>query len=414
MTGSAAHGFDQSKGPTPLGSPGGVLVPIALFETVMTNRIRTLLLCVLAAACGGDATAPTLSSTNDATLAAETFDRMADSVARAGGDSDVGDSYAALADVVRMGGRLSPIVITIDGVATEFVATAFVTELSNPSCTGDACPPEAGFVARTLIAWERGNPRRVIQLASTMDTERIGVIRDPSPLALYARPAYLTYLDGQGGSYFGTSGAQAASVVRSETPCAAPAASGTRRPSLAQCTHAEVTFSFAARAESNVFRVAVYQSSAEHTISMAAQPVHGSHLLVTPPAACDTGCGGPTPPVVVQPSERLPATLTATGADEVTLTLAIRNPSPQPITLSFATGQKFDFVVIDSLTGRKVWQWSADRGFTQALEERTVPGHGTLSYSATWRPTSRGLYLARGYLKSSSHRAEAYASVDRR
>ncbi|MEO7889754.1 MAG: BsuPI-related putative proteinase inhibitor, partial [Vicinamibacterales bacterium] len=83
----------------------------------------------------------------------------------------------------------------------------------------------------------------------------------------------------------------------------------------------------------------------------------------------------------------------------------------EPIKVTFSSGQKYDFVVIDSTTGRDVWRWSANKSFLQALSEQTVPANGSLEFSERWRPPGRGLYLARGILVSTSHRSEAFATV---
>jgi hypothetical protein len=151
---------------------------------------------------------------------------------------------------------------------------------------------------------------------------------------------------------------------------------------------------------------------------MAAQSVPGAHTLFAF-TSCDTTCSGkpdvPTPPVVVRPSTELPAQLStivaSTAASEVSLTLTVKNPNAQPIDVTFPSGQKYDFVVTDSLTGKDVWRWSAGRAFTQSLETRTVPPNGALTFTEKWTPPAKGLYLAHGFLVSTSHRAEAYASV---
>ena len=38
---------------------------------------------------------------------------------------------------------------------------------------------------RSLIAWDKGNPKRLVQLSSSTNDEQIGAILDPSSLALY-------------------------------------------------------------------------------------------------------------------------------------------------------------------------------------------------------------------------------------
>ena len=57
------------------------------------------------------------------------------------------------------------------------------------------------------------------------------------------------------------------------------------------------------------------------------------------------------------------------------------NPGEDPIKVEHASGQKYDFVVIDSLTGREAWRWSAARTFTAALVVETVPAGGATEVS---------------------------------
>jgi hypothetical protein len=93
------------------------------------------------------------------------------------------------------------------------------------------------------------------------------------------------------------------------------------------------------------------------------------------------------------------------------MTLTVKNPSADPIKVTFPSGQKYDFVVTDSTTGRDVWRWADGKGFTMALVDQTVPGNGSLVFTERWKPLGRGRYLVHGLLVSLSHRAEAYASV---
>ena len=49
--------------------------------------------------------------------------------------------------------------------------------------------------------------------------------------------------------------------------------------------------------------------------------------------------------------------------------------------------------------------------FTQALVAETIPANGSLSYTASWKPTQKGNLLATGSLVSVSHRAEAKLAI---
>ena len=369
----------------------------------------------LLAACEGTGTDPLESQSAEAARAAETFTELADSVARNGGDADVGNAYSGIAGLLRMGGRVTPITIAIDGVATSFMAAAMTVETSVSDCPpGAQCikPPET-FVLRNLIAWEKENPRRIVQLSSADDDDPIGAILDPSPLALYRRMASLVYMDGAGGTYLGTSGTQKIVVTRSTTPCPEPAAGDTLwrilRPN-GTCVLAEHAVAFSGKVEPSPFLVTGNSATGTHTIAMGTQAVHGTHAAITI-TRCDESCTVPVaPPVVVRPSNELPATLSAKVNGDVTLTFTVKNPTADPVKVAYPSGQKYDFVVIDSTTGKSVFTWSANKAFVQALQEETVPGGGTLTFVEKWTPPKAGRYLARGWLTSTSHRSQAYAS----
>ena len=381
-------------------------------------RLAAVATAALFVACG-DSTAP-LNDDVDAALAAQTFSKLADSVERSGGDADVGSAYSNIAGLLRMGGQVTPIALSVDGVAKTFMAAAMTVET-----TVNDCPPNAQCVAppsvyslRSLIAWEKDNPTRLVQISSTTNDEQIGAIVDPSPLALYARMASLVYMDGAGGTYVGTSGTQKFDVSKSATPCPAGAESDSTlrilRPN-GTCTLAEHAVSFSGKVEPSPFLLTGNTAKGTHTIAMNPQTVHGTfrQLTITP---CDPSCYQPVdslsrPPVIVRPSNALPATLSTTVSSDVTLTFTVKNPSAEPVKIVYPSSQKYDFVAIDSTTGKSVWSWSANRSFLQALGEETVPGGGSLTFVEKWTPPKSGLYLVHARLTSTSHRSEAYASV---
>jgi hypothetical protein len=394
---------------------------------MMKRSLLCLAALLVASACSSDTTAPQLVSESDAARAADTFAHLADSVSRNGGDADVGSAYAAIAGAVRAGGRVAPITLAIDGTPASFLGTVVVTELSqNVYCVRAPCPPVSQTL-RSLIAWDKDNPKRVVQLTSSSDDEQISVILNPSLLASYASMASLIYLDGAGGTYFGTSGTQKFTEFNTKALCPAPAlpagkdsvALGIARPNVGVCTLTDADVTFTGTLEPSSFLLTKNSASGTHSIVMAKQSVPGAHTLFAF-ASCDTACAGtpgtvppkaPTPPVVVRPSNELPAQLTATVGNVVTLTLTMKNPSAAPADVKFATGQKYDFVVIDSLTGKEAWRWSAGKAFAQSVETQSIPANGSLTFTETWTPPAKGLYLAHGILVSTSHRAEAYASV---
>ena len=384
----------------------------------LSRRIALLAGAALFAACSSESTAP-IDGASEAVRAAQTFANLADSVARNGGDSDVGAAYAGIAGFVRAGGRVTPIVLAIDGTPTSFLAAASTFETTINDCPkGAQCfaPPQT-FVVRNLIAWDRENPKRLVQLSSSSNDEQIGAILDPSILALYARTASLIYMDGAGGTFVGTSGTQKFDVTKSATPCPEPPDSGKvayLRP-RGTCTLADHTVSFNGTLEYAPYKVT--SPAAMHTIAMSAQTVAGTRRTDTiDNFPCDTSCTKPIdslpqPPVKVRPANELPAKLSASVNGDVTLTFTLKNASSDPAKVMYSSGQKYDFVVADSGTGKAVWRWSANKSFVQSLGEETIPAGGTLTFVEKWTPPGRGLYLAHAVLTSTSHRAEAYTTV---
>jgi hypothetical protein len=393
----------------------------------MTDRIHSLarrIACVAAAlltACSGESTAPSETQT-DAALAAQTFSRLADSVTRAGGDADVGSAYSGIAGILRMGGRITPIVLTIDGVATTFMATAMTVETAVNDCPPNAqCfAPPATYALRSLIAWDKDHPTRLVQLSSASNDEQIGAILDPSSLALYASMASLVYMDGAGGTFIGTSGTQRIDVAKSGSPCPAGAESDSTLRILklnGECTLADHAVTFSGKVEPSPFLLTGNTAKGTHSIAMSAQTVAGTRRAITltyPP--CDEGCvepvdSLPAPPVVVRPSNELPAKLAASVDGAVNLTFTVTNPTKDPIKIEHSSGQKYDLVAVDSSTGRAVWRWSADKSFIAALGAESVPAGGSLTFVERWTPPGKGLYLIRAFLVSTSHRSEAYTTI---
>ena len=392
----------------------------------MTHRTRlaSIIAGVAAlAACGADRTARPLPT--DAAAVAQTFAQLADSVARNGGNTDVGTAYGSIAGILRMGGRITPITLTIDGASKSFLATAMSIESVTNPCppNADCFAPEMRIVQRSLIAWDRDNPTQIVQLSSSSDDESIGTIKDSTSLALWAPMASLIYMDGTSIMYFGTSGEQRFSVTKSATSCPEPdyfPPLGALRPRgySATCVLADIAVKFNGTVEPSVY-VGANKAAVTHTIAMSAQTVAGTHQE-TSVTACDTTCSvpptnpngpTPTPPVVVQPSTSLPASLAARVDSLVHLVFTVKNPSGGPIRITFPSSQRFDIVAMDSTTGKNVWTWSANQTFLAAVQEVTVPGNGTLIYGASWKPTAPGRYLLHATLASTATRAEAYTTV---
>ena len=375
----------------------------------LAARVRRLALgvTVLAvAACSGDsASAP---AQDDAARAVDLFAHLADSIARTGGDSHVGSAYASLAEAIRQGGRISPIVITVDGVATTFLATAQQAEITFACLGSQPCAMiKSVSTLRTLIAWQQADPRRVVQLSSESDGDPIRAYLVPSLVPFPGASASLVFFDGKGGAWFGTSGSQKFAVATSSTACTS---AGGRKPVIAifpappRCTQADFTIAFNGKAEPSTFLTSRNTATGTHTFAMAGQPVLGARFELT-------AATPPLPPILVLPSASLPATLSARVDSVVTLTLTVSNPSSMPATVARSSGQQYDFTVTDAASGALLWRWAMGVMFTQALVAEMIPANGSLSYTASWKPTQKGNLLATGSLVSVSHRAEAKLAI---
>lgn len=65
------------------------------------------------------------------------------------------------------------------------------------------------------------------------------------------------------------------------------------------------------------------------------------------------------------------------------------------VTLSYRTGQRYDFEVLDA-SGAEVWRWSDGHSFTQVLGERSLAAGERLTYEESWTPEKAGSYRVRG------------------
>ncbi|HWJ24769.1 MAG TPA: BsuPI-related putative proteinase inhibitor [Gemmatimonadaceae bacterium] len=101
------------------------------------------------------------------------------------------------------------------------------------------------------------------------------------------------------------------------------------------------------------------------------------------------------------------AATTGSSAHAVTLTFHVTNNTDKHLELTFPSGQTHDFVVLDS-AGRAVWRWSADRMFTQALQNQLLESGETTTFDGRWEPgAARGRFTAIAMLKSDNHPIES-------
>lgn len=377
----------------------------------MRHTVRAVAVAAVVSltACGGTAT-ETLADA-DAQRAAAEFDHIADSLMSAGADASLTYAYRGLAGAVRVG-HPSPVSITIDGTPTSFLAVARDIDWERTgACAepGSLClmaPP-----LRSMIAWDRATPRRVVQLTATPGGMPIGALYPGTTMGAFMNTATLSYLDGAGGMYLGTDGTQSISdPVRSSTPCFT-----TTFPTISPggtCVLADFTVSFSGTVAPPPVVISRNTATGTHTLAMASQPVAGSSVLLSGSCTLCAGSGYPTgwlPPINLF-GAMLPSQLTASvGPTGVTLTFAVLNPGTAPVELHFTSGQQYDFR-IRTAGGAPVWTWSANKSFIAALSSRTLAPNETLTYTEQWTPVQPGSYVALGSLVSSSHHAEAAAA----
>ena len=372
------------------------------FRLADLRRVGAVALVGLLTACGADSTsAPT---PDDVAKAVAAFTQMSDSIVKSGGDTGIASAYASLGDALRKGRRVSPVTITVDGVATPFMATAQLS-VPTPTVPALASPlaPLAPLTLRSFVAWQASDPRRIVQVSSASDGDSIRAYVSPTDVPFNTSSASFIYFDGKGGAWFGTSGTQHVSAVTSETLCLGASPNDPIiliYPGPPRCTNADFTVDFNARAEPSVFLAAKNPATGTHTFSMGAQPVAGVRLEFA-------GAQPPQPPVILPPRAPLTASLSVKVDTIATLTLTVTNPATVPAPVLFTSGQRTDFSIYEPGNGVRIWSSSMGVLFTQVVSTDTIPPKGERVYTAYWQPTKKGLFTAAASLTSRSHIADA-------
>ena len=99
--------------------------------------------------------------------------------------------------------------------------------------------------------------------------------------------------------------------------------------------------------------------------------------------------------------------------DDVRFTFRVVNASPKNVEVNFASGQAYDFVVVDSV-GREVWRWSADRIFTQSVRNKLLGKGESISASEKWSPSQVGKWTAIAQLTSSNFPLQEKVAFERK
>lgn len=69
--------------------------------------------------------------------------------------------------------------------------------------------------------------------------------------------------------------------------------------------------------------------------------------------------------------------------EAIRLQLLLRNDSEDPLTLTFASSQKYDFWVLDA-AGDEVWRWSYSRLFLAVITHVDIMPGATIEFAETW------------------------------
>jgi hypothetical protein len=132
--------------------------------------------------------------------------------------------------------------------------------------------------------------------------------------------------------------------------------------------------------------------------------------VVTPQGVALASIGGAPEPSIKTVEKTLKSgsqTLKANFAvapdgQDIRFTLKVVNTTPRSVEVNFASGQAYDFVVVDSV-GREVWRWSADRIFTQSVRNRLLGKGEAITAEEKWAPARPGKFTAIAQLTSSNY-----------
>lgn len=99
------------------------------------------------------------------------------------------------------------------------------------------------------------------------------------------------------------------------------------------------------------------------------------------------------------------ARVDVTTSPTVTFMLELTNRSGKMMELQFPSAQTHDFAVLDE-SGKRVWQWSAERMFTQVISTATLSKNAQLTFTEEWRDAKPGAYTLVATTTSASHPVE--------
>jgi hypothetical protein len=305
------------------------------------SKVATLVAVVALAACGDGGTDPGGGGGDE--IAAR-FERLADSVGGEGW-SPTAEALRHAAEIVRLAGGATPVTLTVDGQAREFLAVAEQIDFPNivcdwpdstvvphdggpdpepspPGADGGECEEVGTYSMRTLIAWEPENLAEVVRLVADLGSTEVqpGVPDvmtglpagsapedggEPEPVppdsAVGEYPGFMgEYLVRDVGSWWAVEGTQSNDLTGSSGACTDDTA--TFDWARFDCRAARFRFEFAMRVEPLRFDPLPDPSGGpqgSHDIALTSAEIDGVRLEVvewTPPAPPPFDPGEPPPP----------------------------------------------------------------------------------------------------------------------
>lgn len=366
---------------------------------------------IFAAGCHADSTAP--SGRQAATDAAQTLLHLADSLSAHGGTTSEVGAYRGLAALLMGTGRLSTVTISVDGISAPYLATA--QEIDVNGCpAGAVCTAMLRAPIRSVIAWDKSNPRRAVQLFTT---DFSGESWAPNPSVGGSMMLY----DGTGALYGGSSTTHSVGVTHGDTPCDRPSQNVPAIHAPVPCTQAEFQVAFDATLNlvpleglaSDSLAGAAASAPPSHRVAMTSQLVHGTHVQLT--GLCIDSCSIPNPPGTTPPisppwRDSLAASLAVSVGSDVTFSFTVKNTRSTSTDVHFNDGQQFDIRVWND-NNVLVWRWGAYKAFPQMVGTRTLAAGESVTWVEHWTLPARGSYRAAAYLTSSSHGAMASTTL---
>ena len=147
------------------------------------SKVAALVAALALAGCGDGGTNPGDGGVGDEIAAR--FEELADSVGGEGW-SPTAEALRHAAEIVRLAGGATPVTLTIDGQAREFLAVAEQIDFPNIVCTGPdsggspsdggtggGCEEVGTYSMRTLIAWEPDDMAEVVRLVADLGSTEV-------------------------------------------------------------------------------------------------------------------------------------------------------------------------------------------------------------------------------------------------